>query len=163
MAIEDVLVGVAIIKYDDGAGFTGTIGYTSDGCTLTISTDFADIKVEELSGTIKRVITDQQAKLTLNLAENTLTNMMLAIPGSKLNGGGTILTLGGQPLLELEIEMEVPHPEDMASRTITLEMANPTGEVGMSYRKGEATLIPITFSVLIKDDGKWGEIEDIPT
>jgi len=150
--IANVLVGVAEVQID-----STPVGYTADGVTMSVRSDFADIKVEELAGTIKRVLTDQQVQVTLNLAEGTLANLSKAIPGSQL--AGSTLTLGGGDLQEVEIKLIGTNPAGFA-RTITLTACNPTGEVGIPYKKGEISVIPVTFSALVDDSGEFGTIVD---
>lgn len=148
----NVLVGSAAIEID-----STPIGYTVDGATLTISSEFADIKVEENIGTIIRKLTDQTVQVTFSMAEGTLINLAKAIPGSSLLG--TILTLGGSDLQEVEIELTGEKPGG-GNRIITLTNCNPVGEVGVPYKKGEISVVPVTFSALVDDSGNFGTIDD---
>jgi hypothetical protein len=150
--IANVLVGSAVIKID-----TVDVGYTIDGVTLTVSSDFADIQVEELVGTIIRKLVGQTVQVTLTMAEGSLANLAEAIPGSVL--AGTVLTLGGGALQEVEIELTGEKPGG-GNRVITLDNCNPTGEVGIPYKKGEASVVPVTFSALVSDLGVFGTIDD---
>ena len=154
----NVLVGAAGIEIDGNP-----IGYTVDGANLTVSSDFADIKVEENVGTIIRKLTDQQVRVTFSMAEGTLANLAEAIPGSVL--AGTVLDIGGGTLQEVVIELTGEKPGGGA-RVITLDKCNPTGEVGIPYKKGEISVVPVTFSALVADpvppatSGVFGTIND---
>lgn len=148
----NVLVGVATVSIGGSA-----VGYTSDGVTMNIRSDFADIKVEEMVGTIKRVLTDQGVEITLNMAEGTLANLARAIPGSVLVEA--TLTLGGAALQDTAIVLVGKNPAGFA-RTITIPNVNPTGEVGIPYKKGEISIVPVTFSALVSDAGVFGTIVD---
>lgn len=148
----NVLVGVAAVTID-----SVPVGYTVDGVTMTIRTELADIKVEELVGTINRTMTDQEVEVTMNLAEGTLANLAAAIPGSTLQS--SVLTLGGGTLQDVEIIITGTKPGG-GDRVITLNNCNPTGEVGIPFKKGEISVIPVTFKALVADDGTFGDIDD---
>ncbi len=170
----NVLVGVATFTItclaDKSGGLqeSGTASitgfYTIDGVMVTISSDFADIKVEENVGTIIRRLVDQTVTVTLTFAEGHIDNLVAAIPGSSINAGGSIVTIGGglagDPLLQdFELDIVGLNPAG-AARTINFPNTNPVGEVGIPYRKGEASVIPVTFSVLVSDVGVFGTITD---
>lgn len=165
----NVLVGAAeiTIKPDfsgEEGGLAGDVTgfYTVDGVTMTVRSDVADIKVEENIGTIKRVLTDQDVTVALTFAEGELENLVAAIPGSYISG--TTVTLGGgdptgEVLQRFELELVGKNPAGF-NRTITLNEVNPTGEVGIPYKKGEASVIPVTFSALVNDSKVFGTIVD---
>ena len=156
----NVLVGDATVVVTTIAGHPVgpvTIGYTVDGVVLAVRTSFANIKVEEVNGTIIRKITDQEVDVTLNIAEGTLDNLAMAIPGTHLVGA--IITLGGDPLSEYSMVITGLDPAG-AARTIALHHVNATGEVGIPFKKGEISVVPVTFSCLVHDAGDFGTITD---
>ena len=158
----NVLVGVAEIVVTSivGGPLTSpkTVGYTADGAILTIRSSFADIKVEENIGTIKRKLIDQEIQVTLNMAEGDLDSLVMAIPGSirVLD----VITLGGSPLQEYSVLLTVPKPGG-GNRLITLDLVNPTGEVSIPFKKGEVSIVPITFACIVADNSKFGTIADV--
>ena len=133
--------------------------YTTDGVTMTIRSDFANIKVEENVGTIIRRLVDQEVQVTINIAEGSLANLCAAIPGSEINVGGTIVTIGGGSLQEFSLVLVGEAPA-AGTRTITLTKVNPIGEVGIPYKKGEISFVPVTFACIVADTGIFGTIED---
>ena len=163
----NVLVGVASIAIGTGYTFR-RIGYTSDGVTMVVRSSFADIKVEENEGSIIRKLTDQEVNVSLNMVEGLLDNLEAAIPGSSINVAGTILTLGGTALQEKALTLvgKAPDATPTEERLITLTNCNPTGEVALPYKKGEITIVPVTFSALVADpvppapSGVFGSKED---
>jgi len=171
----NVLVGDVSVTIDGALLKTGGLEeatllpitgfYTMDGVTLTISSSFADIKVEENVGTIIRRLTDQEVRVTLNFAEGSLENLVASIPGSAINVAGTIVTIGGGQagglLLQTFSMVLVGLNPAATARTITLTAVNPTGEVGVPYKKGEVSIIPVTFSCLVADTGIFGTISDV--
>ncbi len=135
-----------------------TIGFTIDGVTMSIRTSFANIKVEEVNGTIIRKITDQEVDITINVAESTLDNLVIAIPGSHLGAG--FITIGGDILQEYSLTLTGVGPTGGFIRTIVLNHVNATGDVGIPFKKGEISVVPITFSCLVHAAGDFGTITD---
>jgi len=170
----NVLVGVAAVTITNAALKSGglqeagvaTIAtfYTVDGVIMSVKSSFADVKVEENVGTIVRKITDQEVDFTFTFAEGALANLVAAIPGSAINVGGTEVTIGGGSagsslLQEFELSIVGTNPAG-AARTIAVTAVNPTGEVGIPYKKGEVSVIPVTFSSLVADTGVFCTITD---
>ena len=152
-----VLVGVATVTLDIGLGSELVVGYTADGVDMAFRSDFFDAKVEEIVGTIKRAIIDQTLEVTLNMAEGTLDNMTAAIPSASL--AVATITLGGGSLQDTTLTLVGTDPAG-AARTITLASVNPVGEVGIPYKKGEISIVPVTFSAVVDDSGNYGTLVD---
>jgi len=161
--VANVLVGDATVTVTPNAGTLHPaapviIGYTVDGVDMSVKTSFADIKVEETNGTIIRRITDQEVTVTLNVAEGTLDNLVIAIPGTHL--AGAVLTIGGDMLGEFALSIVGVGPTGGFTRTIALPHVNATGEVGIPFKKGAISVVPITFSCLTIAAGTFGTITD---
>ena len=124
------------------------VGYTEDGVTLTYTADEADIEVEEETFPIGRVITKETAEITCNMAESSLFNIDKAMAGAVLSGG--VLTLGGGVNKTMNLKIKGTNPAGF-TREILIPVATATGAVGMSYRKGEKTIVPVTFQALKGD------------
>jgi hypothetical protein len=170
----NVLVGVAAVTITTALLKSGglkeasiaTIAtfYTIDGVQMSIKSSFANVKVEEVVGTIKRRLTDQEVDFTFTFAEGALANLVAAIPGSAINVAGTIVTIGGgqagAPLLQ-EFALTIVGIDPAGTpRTIVVTAVNPTGEVGIPYKKGEVSVIPVTFSCIVADTGIFCTITD---
>ena len=125
------------------------IGYTEDGVTLEYTADEADIEVEEETFPIDRVITKETAAITCNMAESSLFNIDKAMAGSVLSGN--VITLGGGVNKLLNLTLEVITPSGF-KRTYYIPRAHATGAVGIPYKKGEKTLVPVTFQALKGDE-----------
>ena len=143
-----VLAGVADIFYHTTAGtasasVTTQFGYTTDGVMITYTPTVNDIEVEEETFAINRVIQKEEFEITFNMAENTLTYLQWGMAGG-LTGGAGIVDLGGGAMVDVALRV-YGHGPTATHRTIYIPYANPVGAVGMSYRKGEATIIPLTF------------------
>lgn len=121
------------------------IGYTEDGVTLEYTADTADIEVEEETFPIDRVITKETCAITCNMAESSLYNMDKAMAGSLLSG--SILKLGAGTMKTLNLRLVGINPAGKP-RQIFLPSVTTTGTVAMPYKKGEKTVIPVTFQAL---------------
>lgn len=146
--VANVLVGVGTLYYHTTPGtavgsVTTEFGYTEDGVTLEYSADIADIEVEEATFPIKRAITKETFQITCNLAENLLANLENAMAGA-LTGGAGIVDLGGGAIRDMALKFTGVAPSGL-TRTVYIPYAHPVGTVGMAYKKGSKTLIPVAF------------------
>ncbi len=124
------------------------VGYTEDGVTLEYTADEADIEVEEETFPIARVITKETVAITCNMAESSLYNIDKAIAGAVLSG--SILTLGAGVNKTMNLKIAGINPAGF-NREILIPLATSTGAVGMAYKKGEKTVVPVTFQALKGD------------
>ena len=146
--VANVLTGVAKLYYHTTAGtasasVTTEFGYTKDGVTIEYSADITDIEVEEETFPIDRVITKENLTITCNLSENLLANLENALPGA-LTGGAGVIDLGGGAMRNMALRI-YGTTVGGTHRTIYIPYANPVGTVGMAYKKGEETIIPVSF------------------
>ena len=133
------------------------VGYTEDGVTIEYTGDTADIEVEEETVPIDRVLTKETIQITCNMAESSLYNIDKAIAGSVLSG--SILTIGDKVLKTMNLKIKGLNPAGFI-REIFIPKATATGAVGMSYKKGEKTVVPVTFQALKPATGKACTIVD---
>jgi hypothetical protein len=152
----NVLVGAVSVTV--GVGLTAKVlGYTSDGVDLTVRSEFANLKVEEREGANLRRLIDQEVEVTLKMAEGDLASLAAAIPGASLTA--PTLTIGGTALQEARLTLMGKTPASR-DRVIILSAVTPTGEVGVPYKKGEVSVIPVTFSALVSDSSEFGSFFD---
>jgi len=149
----NVLVGDAEITLGVGI-LARVIGFTVDGVSMSVRSTMANIKVEEQNGTLIRRLTDQEVDVTLNVAEGTLANLTAAIPGAVATTGA-ITTIGGGTLQAHRLTLRGLNPAGK-ERVIILNNVNPTGEVTTPYKKGDVSVVPMTFSALVSDAGVFG-------
>ena len=145
--VSNITVGVATLYYHAtagtaAAGITTEVGYTEDGVNIEYNPTLADIKVEEDTFPVQRVITDEDMTVTCNMAEASLTNLEKAMSGAIL--AGAVITIGGGLVQEIAIKIVGVAPSG-GTRTIYLPYVNPMGTVGMAYRKGIKTVVPVSF------------------
>jgi len=151
--VANVLVGTGVLYYHTtpgtaSASVTTEFGYTEDGVVLEYSADIADIDVEEETFSIDRVITKESVAITCNMAESSLYNINKAMAGSVLSGN--ILTLGDGVNKTMNLKIEGTDPDGFLL-AIQIPKATARGAVGMSYRKGTKTIVPVTFAALKSD------------
>ncbi len=129
-------------------------GYTEDGVMVTYTpTSVMDIDVEEETFSTKRVLEKEEVEITLNMAESTLANLDDAMAGAVL--AGVTVTLGGGVMKELAVEIIGVDMGDggLTDRIVYMGYANATGIVGMPYRKGTKTIVPVTFKGYLSAHG----------
>lgn len=152
----NVLIGTAEITLGVGV-LARVVGYTTDGVTMNVKSDYFHAKSEENVGTLKRYLIDQEVEVALNIAEGALVDLADAIPGSSLVGA--VLTLGGGSLQEHRLTLRGTTPGGK-DRVIILTLVNPIGAVSVPYKKGEVSIVPVVFSALVDDSGEFGEVTD---
>ena len=149
--VAEVIVGTAVLSYNLNAGDAvgvGTwvsVGLTEDGVTMTYTADMADIEVEEETFPIKRVITKETVEITCNIAQNSITNLNLALAGGVLAAPNITLGAGVVKPIAIKIVGVNLGTGAATNRTVWMPYAQSVGAVGQSYRKGEKTLVPVTF------------------
>ncbi len=153
MTVANVIVGTAVLSYNPtegsavGAGGWVELGLTEDGVTMTYTADTADIEVEEETFPVSRVITKETIEVTCNLAENSRVNLSQAIAGGIL--AGVNITMGPGPGATWPVAIKIVGTllgtGAATNRTVHIGYAQAIGSVGQSYRKGEKTLVPVTF------------------
>ncbi len=79
------------------------------------------------------------------MAETSLVNMAVAMGGSARSGN--IIVIGGGVLKTLNLKIVGVSPAGYI-RTILIPKASAQGAVGSSYRKGEKTVVPVTFQAI---------------
>lgn len=145
--VANICVGVATLYYHSTAGtvvgsITTEVGYTEDGVNMEYNPTIVDIDVEEDTFPVERVITKEELSIICNMAEASLANLRNAIAGSIL--AGAVITIGGGAMQEIAIKIVGEAPSG-GTRTIYIPYVNPVGTVGLTYRLGEKTIVPVTF------------------
>ncbi len=125
------------------------IGYTEDGVTVEYNADTAEIMVEEETFPVDEVITKESAIVTCNLAEISMFNLDKAMAGSVL--AGSIIQLGGGATKYMNIKIQSADQSGYL-QAIHLPKCVASGTVGLAYRKGEKTVIPLTLKALKSDN-----------
>jgi len=125
------------------------VGYTEDGVTMEYTSEQADIIVHEETFPIGSALTAESLTFTCNMAEASLTNLNNAMAGAVL--AGSKITLGAGVNKTMNLKLEGTNPAGFL-RAIHIPLAVASGTVGMSYKKGEKTIVPVTFKALKGDN-----------
>jgi len=139
-----------------GSPFT-EVGYTEDGVTMEYAAEDMDIMVHEETFPVGSVITKETVTVTCNMAEASLTNISQAMSGAVLSGN--VITLGDGVTKTMNLKIEGTNASGYL-RSILIPKAVASGTVGMSYKKGEKTIVPITFKALKTQDSPACTIVD---
>jgi hypothetical protein len=130
-------------------------GFTSDGSTLMLNQEFATMTVDQISDIIGRKMTQRDVQVKANLAESTLENLTIGL------NSGTISTASGYktytPVFngnELQptyfaVILDGYAPASAAGvtkrRRFILRRCLSIDNVETAYKKGDMTLVPVTF------------------
>ncbi len=133
------------------------VGYTEDGVTINYNAEVENIHVEEETFPVNASLKEESVEITCNMAESSLYNIDKAMAGSALSGN--ILTIGAGVLKEMSIKITGETPGGFI-RSFEFPRVITAGAVGMSYRKAEKTVVPITFRALKPTSGDVGTYVD---
>lgn len=125
------------------------VGYTEDGVTMEYAAEQSDIIVHEETFPIGSALTSESLSITCNMAEASLVNMNNAMAGAVLSGSK--ITLGAGVNKTMNLKVEGTNPAGFL-RAIHIPLAIASGTVGMSYKKGDKTIVPVTFKALKGDN-----------
>ena len=141
-----VLAGVANIEitYPIG-GVAVDAGYTIDGVIWETATETFDVRVEEESMPIERIITGENVAVTCNCAEGSLFNIDKAIPGAVL--AAATISIGAAAIKEMTVVITGTTPTG-GTRTITLPICTAVGTVSTPYLKSGVQVVPMRFEAL---------------
>ena len=125
------------------------VGYTEDGVSMEYAAEESDVMVHEETFPVDSKITKETITVTCNMAEASLANINNAMAGAVLSGN--IITLGDGVNKTMNLKIEGTSPAGFL-RAIQIPKAVASGTVGMSYKKGEKTIVPISFKALKEQD-----------
>ena len=151
-AAEPADVDVNVVP--QASAWTDT-GFTNDGISIMINQAFANMTVDQIADIIGRKMTERDIQVKANLAEATLENLTYAL------NSGTITTGSGFKLYTPVFDGTELQP---VYRSIILDGLAPASALGVTkrrrlilrrvlsienvetaYKKGDMTLVPITF------------------
>lgn len=133
------------------------VGYTDDGVTMEYTVEETDIMVHEETFPVDSAIAREGITVTCNMAEASLANINQAMAGAVLSGSKLTLGDGVNKTMNLKIEGTNP---DGYLRAIQFPKVVASGTVGMSYKKDDKTIVPVTFKALKAQDEQVCTIVD---
>ena len=153
--ILNVKIGVCKVTLDDT-----DLGHTKEGVSFSYEPDIADVGVDQYGSTpIEKILTGENLQIKLQLAEQTLANMKIAIPGGSHETGaqGSRLEIGrnaGYGLSNEAYELRL-HPinnEDAdLSEDVVIYKAVAVEAFEVGYKVDEQRVLEVTFQALIDE------------
>jgi len=121
------------------------IGYTEDGADMTYTAEGNDIEVAEETVPIDWALTKETIDVVCNMAEASLANLAIAMSGSLLSGNILRVGAGGRKVMNIRLQGLTP---EGYLRQIFLPKVITMGAVGVPFKKGVKTIVPVTFHAL---------------
>lgn len=131
------------------------VGFTNDGVTYTVNQTFSNMMVDQVADPVGAKMTERVVTIATNMAQATLENVKYAL------NTGTITTGSGFKSLEPEYDGDELQPTYRAiifdgfapasaagvvkRRRFLVRKVLSVEAVGVAYKKGDLTLIPVTF------------------
>jgi len=164
--IDDIVINGVPYTVEPGGDAPGMylsspfeeVGYTEDGVTMEYAAEQADIMVHEETFPVGSALTSESLTITCNMAESSLANLNNAMAGAVLLGSKITLGAGVNKTMNLKIEGTNPAG---FHRAIHIPLAVAGGTVAMSYKKGEKTIVPVTFKALKGDEPACTIVDNI--
>jgi len=139
------------------------MGGTYDGVEVTREDEFADVNLQsdQTLGAMTRNLLSRKFVVTLNAAEVDLTHLEMALAQKSGNLVSSSLKLDDEEQGEVSLEITVPAPSGIGTRTIKFFATNIVGGGAMAFKKdGTQCIVPITFDCLANSDGDFGFVSD---
>lgn len=137
------------------AGTWDDAGGTQDGISLKVKQTYTELEVDQIVDVPERRVTKREISVETNLAEPTLENLTVALNGGTTGTGGTGATAHRTFDMDDAISSTQPTyrailldgwgPGYYRRRIIVRKVLN-VKEVGMAYKKGDQTVIPVEFA-----------------
>lgn len=156
MATQNVKIGVCKITYGGV-----DLGYTKGGVEVEVTTDTHKVTVDQFGNTpIKEYIMGRQIVVRAPLAETTIENLQLTMPGTTVSGTDTKqadVSVGtGVDLLDVAEELRL-HPvgleEDDESEDLVIPRAATAGAMRFAYKLDEERVFNVEFTGYPDEDG----------
>jgi len=158
--IANVKIGVCQVV------FNGVdLGHTKDGVSFSYEPDIADVTVDQYgSSPINKVLIGENLQMKLSLAEQTLANMKVALPGASHETGaeGSRLEIGRNCGYELDNEAHLLRLHPIAneasdlSEDVVIYKAVAVEAVETNYKVDEQRVLEVTFQALIDETKSEG-------
>jgi hypothetical protein len=146
---------LAAINVSPQASAWTDTGFTSDGVTLTFNQTFVKMNVDQVADAVGAKMTERALQVVTNFAQATLENLLYAL------NTGAITTGSGYKYLDPEYDGDELQPTYRAllfdgyapassagvvkRRRVLVRKVLNTESVGVPYKKGDLTLVPVTF------------------
>lgn len=129
-------------------------GYTDKGVEFIYTPTFKNIDVDEEMSPVNQLLTAEKAEIKVALAEATLANLAISIPGSAITTAGGISTLKfGSPaqtaVTEYILAFQGPSPAGNADTCVLiLYRVKNIAAVTVHYQRADKVVYQVTFNAL---------------
>lgn len=158
MAAENTL---KVGAYGESEALARDAGFIKGGIAIEHSESAREIKVDQALGAIDKIVTDEDMKVKLSLAEPTLANIALAFGYAYESGEFSFGDKASQTCRTLYINVKGPNG---ANRKFTFWKARPTGKTSQAYKRDNETVIDVEFDILTDtskpQSQRFGKIAD---
>jgi hypothetical protein len=144
-----IVAGINIALSVDGTD----CGFTQDGVSVDHKVTFMDLEADQSTGILGKKKVKETLQLKANLEEATLENLKIAMceENSIASGGGwkRLSFGGGTTVAEHALIFTGVAPGTSKTRKLHINKAVAIDIGSMPYKKGDKTLIPVTFEAII--------------
>jgi len=156
--MADIMFSIFKVEWWDTSGTPGwrSLGVTKGGATFSQTIDKLDIKSDQSSDPVAKVVVRAPKTLRLNLLDASLDNLALAFGGTK--DGSTVKIPSLIPGVERKLKITTK-PVNNTYYEITIERGLVTGESELSMTPDDASGIPLNVKVLTPSSGSPVTIE----
>lgn len=152
-----VVSGIEIALAIDGTD----IGFTKDGVSVEHSVEHYNIEVDQSINIIGKAKIKETMRIIVNADEATLALIKIAMGEENTlvtNGGTSRLSFGGGvTVTEHVLRFTGKAPGTSKTRILNIYKAVSVDVGANAYKKGEETLLPLTFEAIADTDKPAGE------
>lgn len=129
-------------------------GYTDKGVEFVYTPTFKNIDVDEEMSPVNQLLTAEKAEIKVALAEATLNNLQITIPGSTIttSGGVSTLTFGSPAqtaVTEYILAFQGPSPVGNSDTAVLiLYRVKNVAAVTAHYQRADKVVFAVTFNAL---------------
>ena len=145
---KNVKLGPCSVYYKPKDGVETDLGYTKGGVEVTVETSTHEVNVDQFGETpINELIMSRSITVSVPLAETTLDNLVLIMPGAKKESNAvTVTTAVGTSLLDIAGTLRLrPQGNIDASEDLTIFKAATPGGINFSYQVDEERVFTAEF------------------
>lgn len=161
---QNVKLGVCTVKFD-----TTDLGFTKGGVEVEVTTDTHEVTVDQMGNTpIDEIIMGRKVTVKVPMAETTLENLVLVMPGATLVTDGTtptkkkvVVTTGvSTSLLSLAKTLVLTPKGTTGAEDFTVHNAMTAGAIQFAYQTDQERVFNVTFKGYADADGNLFSVGD---
>lgn len=149
--VANVMIGAPTsisVKNPYSAAEWAVCGYTDGGAVVTYEPAVTDVPVDQETVPIDAVLTGENIRIQVNLAEATLANLTAAMAGASLSSKTITLGVSGGSVLQfigVKLVGKAPAGE---TRTVTITKGYAVASVSLPFKKDGAQIVPLEVKAI---------------